>query len=101
MQILESSVERAVVQWARERNIQSIKLNLQGRRAYPDRLFWINGGRPALIEFKRPGHKTTPLQAHTLGILKELHYDVYVADNKKDACRFLENCASQAHKKTT
>lgn len=30
----------------------------------PDRVFWVAGGRPLLVEFKDPGGESTPLQRH-------------------------------------
>lgn len=65
--------------------ITSIKLNITGRIGFPDRLFFIPGGRPLVIEFKREGEPPRPIQAYVLEGLRELGYDVAVADNVPSA----------------
>ena len=60
----EATCENAVVAGAEALGVPSIKLNLKGNRGWPDREFWIPGGRPLLIEFKLPGEEPDPLQAH-------------------------------------
>jgi hypothetical protein len=93
---LERNVEGPVCRWADARGIVHIKLNLWGRRAWPDREFFIKGGRPALVELKRRGKRPRRLQAHVIGILKELGYDVCYADNTGEAVAFLEKCVAKA-----
>lgn len=105
MKPLESDVENAVVRWARNRGIDSLKLNGQGRRHWPDREFFILGGRPALIEFKRPGERVRRAQEYVLNMLVELDYDVCAAETKAEACAWLseqvEYATSQIRKKKT
>ena len=86
----ERNIEARVVRWAERRAIPHLKLNVMFRRAWPDRVFWIPGGRPALLEFKRRGKQPTPLQAHTIKKLKALGYDVCWFDNSEKAIRYLE-----------
>ena len=78
----EESVEDTVCDRVKERlGITSLKLNLRGNNGWPDRLFFIPGGRPFLIEFKREGEEPEPLQAHRHQFLKDLGYDVEVHDD--------------------
>jgi hypothetical protein len=65
---LESSIENAVLRYA-VIQAQALgfpllirKMNGLGNRSWPDRLL-IFKGRVVFIEFKRKGHKLTPLQA--------------------------------------
>lgn len=90
----ESSIEEAACdKIEKELLITSLKLNVQGRTGWPDRIFFIPGGRPLLVEFKKPGEDPRPLQAHVIQGLNDLGYDVAVADNIDDAlaavCRAL------------
>lgn len=76
--------------------IKGSKLVTPGDTSYPDRIFWIPGGRPLLIEFKRPGEEPEPKQAHTHDQLRKLGYDVQVHDHALDAF----DAVIQAVKKT-
>ncbi len=86
---LERTIEAAVVRWAKAQGIESLKLNTMGRRSMPDRLFWLNGGRPLLIEFKRPGKRPTKLQAYTMKKLKGLGYAVVWCDSAEEAIEYI------------
>lgn len=85
MPILESTIERSVVNWAKKKGIFVTKINGQGNRAMPDRCFWVPGGTPVLIEFKRPGGKPTPLQTQTHFELRKRGYWVFVCDDAEQA----------------
>ncbi len=54
------------------------KLNLQGRRGWPDQCYWVPGGRPLLVEFKEVGEEPTKLQEHIHRELKKNGYQVEV-----------------------
>jgi hypothetical protein len=78
------NVENPTVGWAKKNGCELVyKMSTQFTRDWPDRLFFIPGGRPLLIEFKRPGKAPTPKQAARIKQLKELGYDVEVCDNKE------------------
>jgi hypothetical protein len=96
---LESQIEVAVTRWAEERNILHLKLSLQFRRGYPDHLYFILGGRPVMIEYKRPGGRLTRLQQHIVGLLLEAGYDVAVAETKEEAIAYLESKIRKAARK--
>src|SRR6185295_382153 len=89
MQVLEKAIEQAVLRWTKKHGIVQTKMNMLGRRSWPDRCFWIPKGKPVLIEFKKPGGKPTELQADTIAELKELGYAVYVCDNAQKAIEIL------------
>lgn len=82
--LTEKSIQGPVVAYARKLGFRCDKLStgsLYQTSGLPDFIFWFPGGRPLLIEFKRPGGKATPLQAATHRQLKELGYEVHVIDN--------------------
>jgi hypothetical protein len=57
------------------------KLNLQGRKGWPDQAYWIPGGRPVLFEYKAEGEAPRKLQGHIHtelekhGYIVEVHHD--------------------------
>jgi hypothetical protein len=65
--------------------IKGSKLKILGENAFPDRIFWLPGGQPFLIEFKVPGENARPLQVHNHDELRRLGYHVEVHDNAIDA----------------
>ena len=80
--MMERTIENAVLAYAKRKyDLLIVKMNLQGRRSWPDRMFMPPGGKPVFIEFKRPGEKPTALQAHTHVKLANLGYVVYVIDS--------------------
>lgn len=82
---LESTIERKVVAWAKKQGIFTTKLASPGNRSLPDRIFWLPGGKPLLIEFKRPAGKVTVLQAAMHDTLRRLGYLVLVLDDATEA----------------
>jgi hypothetical protein len=82
-------VERPVCRWADLVGLKHVKLNLQGRRGYPDRLFFVPGGKPLFIEFKRPTGKLSALQEKTIKELRGLGYAVKVFDSAERAINYL------------
>lgn len=67
----EEKIEQAVVAWAEARGWDAIKMNIQGNRGYPDRLFISQVGVHVWIEFKRPGEKPRKLQDYRLKALRK------------------------------
>lgn len=67
---LEKSIEKAVVDYAKKRGCLVRKMNGQGARSWPDRMFITPTGRIFFIEFKRPGGKLTPGQEAMLDTLR-------------------------------
>ena len=81
MFLLENEIENAVVDHAKDLGIEVTKMNLLGNRNWPDRVFWIEGGRPFLIEFKFPGEPLRKGQRAKIKKLRRLGYDVEVCDD--------------------
>jgi hypothetical protein len=86
LKVLEvNGVQGPTVVWARHHGIRATKLQGPGNRSLPDYEFWIKGGRPKLMEFKRPGELPTALQEDTIakfaadGYVVEIHDDKYSA----------------------
>lgn len=83
---LEVKIEKKVVEevwtWL---GIKGSKLKVDGERAYPDRVFWLPGGKPLFIEFKRPGEPLRKNQQKKCEWLRQLGYSVKVFDNVADA----------------
>lgn len=71
----------------KELGIIGAKLTVPGDTGYPDRIFWLPGGRPLLIEFKQPGEAPEPKQEYHIRRLRALGYLVEVHDNATDALR--------------
>ena len=78
----ESKIERDAVDlvW-KHLGIVGSKLVTPGDTGYPDRIFWLPGGKPLLIEFKRPGEEPEPKQEYIHAQLRKLGYQVEVHDN--------------------
>jgi len=100
MKPLESKVERDACGDALNKlRVPNMKmLHTGGETGWPDRVFFIEGGRPLLIEFKRPGEKndTSPRQEYIHSILRELGYDVQVHDNKDEALEAVRSAKMDA-----
>jgi hypothetical protein len=85
----ESSLERWACRWARSRKIVVSKLT--DPTGIVDHVFWLPGGAPLLVEFKRPRGKTEPgrarLQAYYRRKLARQGYKTAKVDTKE---QFLE-----------
>lgn len=82
----EAVIERCACERAlRELGVRSLKLNVTGSTGWPDRLFFIPGGRPLFIEFKRPGEEPGPKQLHIHAWLRHIKYEVQVHDTVEGA----------------
>lgn len=57
----ESTIEKAVRQFAKDNGCIALKLASEGDRGKPDRLF-LKNGKVLFIEFKKDGAKPDPLQ---------------------------------------
>lgn len=79
--ILERDIEFRITQYSAQRGVMSRKFVSPSNRSVPDRIFFIHGGKPLFVEFKRPGGVPTPLQAHFIETLRGFGYDVLVIDD--------------------
>jgi hypothetical protein len=82
---LESALESWAVQWARTKAVPTAKLtNCTG---IPDRIFFVPGGKPLLVEFKR--NKKSRYQPLQEPYLEKLIADGYSAHSVADKEEFL------------
>jgi hypothetical protein len=58
---------------------------LGGETGWPDRQYFIPGGRSLLIEYKEVGEEPTPKQVYIHDMLKGLGYDVIWCDTEAEA----------------
>lgn len=79
---LERDIEKAVARKALMLyGVHSSKLTSPAHNGLPDRIFWLRGGKPLLIEFKRKGQLPRPNQQHVIEMLRKEGYAVEVHDN--------------------
>lgn len=86
---LESVIETRTCAYAYQRGVMVLKLNVQGRRGWPDRLF-LYRGRIALVEFKRPGKRPTIHQRWVHERLSLQGFKPSVVDNIAAGKRLVE-----------
>lgn len=89
MPVLEASIQRAVVKYARDRGVVAIKMSTSGPRGaagWLDFLFLYPTRRCLWIEFKRPGGRVTPLQAKRIEQLRGLGWEPHVVDDVSEGC---------------
>lgn len=85
---LERDIEEdACTRAEQELGVFSLKLNVKSNTGWPDREFFIPGGKPFLIEFKRPGEPLSRRQELIIERLRYARYDVEVHDNADEAFR--------------
>lgn len=83
---LETDLEERVCNDAlRLYGVLNLKLNGRGNTGYPDRIFWIPGGEPLLIEFKLPDEDPRKRQNLVHAQLLYKGYDVQVHDTYEEA----------------
>lgn len=85
MSRLESAIEKSFVRWAEKRGLKALKLNVGGRRGYPDRLVLGSRARVLFLEFKRPDEELRKLQEYRFRELIALGFSVHRVDNRADA----------------
>lgn len=79
-QILEKDIQKAVVEYARSKDILAFKVSSFSTRGLPDYMF-IKDGKVLFIEFKAPGKKATRLQEVVIEKIKREKIMVWVIDN--------------------
>ncbi len=78
----ETSIERKACDLVyKHLGIEASKLIVKGDTGFPDRVFWLPGGKPFFIEFKKPGEKPTGKQLHIHNQLRKMGYRVEVHDD--------------------
>lgn len=95
----ELALEGRVVDKALKRyGVASVKLEppLGSETGWPDRLFFIPGGKPFLLEFKEEGYEPEPKQKYIHDMLEGLGYDVAWTDNEEAALEAIASRVQQA-----
>jgi hypothetical protein len=96
MQLLESAIEVKVTQYAEQKGCLALKLNILGRRGWPDRLY-LYAGRVLFIEFKRPGEKPRKLQEYIHDRIRRQGFDVALVDNIREGQGVIDKFAQGDH----
>lgn len=94
----ERKLERRVADKAlRLYGVPSYKMEppLGSETGWPDRMFFIRGGRPFFIEFKAPGEEPTAKQNHIMQMLEDLGYDVAWTDDEEAALSAIKTRVEQ------
>ena len=85
----ESALESWAVKWARDHGVQVGKLT--ECIGLPDRIFFVPGGKPLILEFKDPGGKGAPSPAQEWHVAKlvEHGYAATFCDSKEEFMRLM------------
>ncbi|PIJ50648.1 nuclease [Erwinia sp. OLTSP20] len=78
----ESTIEKYLVAEVKKAGGIAYKFLSPGRRAVPDRLVLLPGGRAIFVECKAPGEKPRPEQLREHERLRALGFTVVVLDSK-------------------
>jgi hypothetical protein len=78
--VLETKTEIDVVDYAESKGVLQLKLNVIGRKGWPDRLFMYKG-KIIFIEFKRAGKSPRKLQEYVHEKIRSHWFEVYVVDH--------------------
>lgn len=84
----ESTLEAAIVRYAKSNGWYTLKLSSPGKRGVPDRIF-MRAGRVLFMEIKAPGRKPTVLQEKVLRELRGAGQVAVWVDNFPDASGYL------------
>lgn len=90
MHVLESKVERLVVQYCESHDILCEKLVLASMAGWPDRTL-LYRGQVMFLELKRPGERPSPLQQYVLDGLTRKGFHARWADNADKATHIIHN----------
>jgi hypothetical protein len=79
---IEAKLFNKLNQWAVSEGIdmEVLKLNVKGRRGWPDRLITCEGGLAIFVEMKRPGEQPRALQSYVHQRLRKMGFTVKVYD---------------------
>jgi len=95
MPVLENVVETKIHEYAEANGCLSLKLNVMGRRGWPDRLFIAPGPHVLFMEVKRLGEKPRKLQEYIHNVLRKFGCSVELVDNERDGCAAIDRIAAK------
>lgn len=88
--VKESTIEKAVCDYAKGKGFLAYKFTSPQRRSVPDRLFIGPHGTVFFIEFKAPGKEPTDAQFREIDKLRENRAVVFVADTVEKGIRVID-----------
>jgi Holliday junction resolvase-like predicted endonuclease len=97
MRLLERVVETKVTEYAQQKGCKALKLNIQGRRGWPDRLY-LYKGQVLFIEFKRLGENARKLQEYIHAQLRNDGFTVAVVDIEREGKAAIDYFTSNSDK---
>lgn len=89
MPVLERFMERRLSDGLDRRGITHLKLNVQGRRGWPDRLVLLHG-RVLFVELKTPGGRLNPRQKYVHAKLDSLGFEVLTVTSVSDVLAYID-----------
>lgn len=95
----EAQVERRVCKRALD-DLGVPNTKLAAGNGDPDRVFWIPGGRPLLIEFKDVVGKLSKRQEYIHGVYRTLGYDIQTHNSYEDAMRAIQEALARSQNTT-
>lgn len=78
---IERDLEAAIPDLTRRYDYLVLKLNVKGRKGWPDRLFVGRNAAVFFVELKSKGEQPEPIQMHIHKILRERGMKVFVVDD--------------------
>ena len=88
---LESTIQAAVVLWARQHGFLTIKVHERYQLGWPDRLFIAPSGECRWIEFKKPGQYPKPIQVRIHKELAQRNHRVYTVTTRHESIQLLQD----------
>lgn len=82
--VSEKSIERYLVEQAKQNGLPCLKYSNPNMVGYPDRLLVLPDGRVIWVELKSKGRKPTKIQQVRIAELSGMGHTVRVIDNKAD-----------------
>lgn len=89
--MLEKTIERCIVKYAKEKGIISYKFASPANRSVPDRIFINEYGVIVFIEFKRPGKSLSKLQQFTYNKFKKRNCNIHIVDSIEQGQFLIDN----------
>lgn len=83
-EVSEKSIERYLVQQAKEHGLPCLKYSNSNMVGYPDRLLVLPSAKVVWVELKSKGRKTSKIQDERIAQLRSMRHWVEVIDNKAD-----------------
>lgn len=88
--VSEKSIERYLVEQAKQNGLLCLKYSNPNMVGYPDRLLVLPGGSVVWVELKSKGRKPTKIQQIRMGELTGMGHLVEVIDNKADIDKLIK-----------